>query len=124
MPGGELHRRGLAGDHGARRTQSRDDRRVALVAPRRVEHQALRGGRRVVGGDDVLDAERDALQRTPIDAVGEVRIGLARLVQRRRVHAVKVDPELRIQTVGALEHRPRQLHAASARRRAAPPPRR
>ena len=102
----ELHGRGLAGDDRARRAQAGDHRRVALVAPGGIEDQALRRRRRIVGRDDVLDAQRDALQRARVDARGEVGVGLGGGLERRLVHALQVDAQLGVQPVGAFEHRP------------------
>jgi hypothetical protein len=78
----ELHGCGLADDDRAGRAQAGDHRRVTPVAPGGVEHQALGGGRRVVGGDDVLDPQRDALQRAFINAAGKIRIGSRGLRER------------------------------------------
>ena len=41
-----------------------------------IHHRAVRRRRRVRGGDDVLDGDRDALQRPLVDAGREVGVGL------------------------------------------------
>ncbi len=59
---GELGGHGLAEDHGARGAQPADHRGVRARPPPGVQHGAVLG-RHVVSVDDVLDADRQAVQR-------------------------------------------------------------
>ena len=51
--------------------------RLVAGTPLGIEHQALRGRRTVGHREDVLDPDRDALQRAAVDAGGEVLVGAA-----------------------------------------------
>jgi hypothetical protein len=60
---GELGRGALAEDHCAREPQERHDGRVVHRPVVLIDWRAV-GGRHVVGVEDVLDADRHAVQRT------------------------------------------------------------
>ena len=85
---GELGRDRLAEDHRARRAQARHARGVGARAPPGVDRAAALG-RQVRGVDDVLDADRDAVQRP---ARG-LRVALARLGERGAGVEVRPRPD-------------------------------
>ena len=107
----ELHRRGLAHDDGAVVAQTRDDRRVAALLPFGIEDAALGGGRPFAGRDDVLDTERDALERAAVDARREVGVGPSRRLERGVGEPAHVDAEHRIEPFGPLVHLGGELDA-------------
>ena len=65
---GPLRQVRLAEDHGARRAQVRDQRSIGRDAGPDQRQRAGRGLHRVVGGDVVLEQDRDAVQRTTVRA--------------------------------------------------------
>ena len=65
----ERRGRGLADDGGARRLQRRDDRRIRARLPAAIDRRAD-FGRKIRRIDVVLDADRDAAQRTVIGRAG------------------------------------------------------
>src|SRR5207245_1997246 len=75
---GELVQHQLAQQHGARLAQLAHDRRVSAVAPARVQNATVRRRRRIGGGQNVLDGDWNALQRTTVNAPGELLVGSAR----------------------------------------------
>ena len=105
-----LRGHGLAHDHGASGAQPRDDRRVP---PRRAARPQGRAelGRHVAGVEDVLDADRHAVERAQRLARLAMRVGGLRLPHR--VLAVEERP--------GLHRRRRPPRRARGRRRPAPP---
>ena len=93
LVGGELGRHGLAEDHRALLAQPGHAVRVAGRAPAGVDRRAV-GGRHVGGVDDVLDADRQAVQRP-------ARL-LVVALPRRRDRLVGVDVRPRVQLALAL----------------------
>src|SRR5207248_158552 len=64
----ELAQAELAHQHCARPPKLAYRRRVGALAPPGFEHSAVGGSRRVGRGDDVLEPERNTVQRTSIRA--------------------------------------------------------
>src|SRR6202043_449920 len=88
-----------AEDHAAGLPETFDHGRVSPVAPGRVQDEALGRGGAVVGGDDVLDAERDP----GVVSRGQPRVEGACRGEGRVVEADQVGAEHRVQAVGPLE---------------------
>ncbi len=74
---------------------------------------AIGGGRRVARGDDVFDAQRNALQRTLVDAPLEICVGLLRRCQRGFTRDRDERAEARVKVLDPAEHARRQLDAGS-----------
>ena len=86
---GELRRNRLAQDNRAGFAQARDQKSVFAGFPAGVEDRAVLGGK--VGGiDDVLDADRHAVERTDRQASHTERVGA--LCELHRVIRVQVRP--------------------------------
>ncbi len=75
---GPLGQVGLAEDHRAGVAKPLDDERVPRDGVVRQRERAGRGPHLVVGGDDVLEDNRDAVQRTPVIAPLEFFIEVVR----------------------------------------------
>ncbi len=102
-------RRRLADDHGAGGDQGVDDERVALghalVGPRRAEARGQAGH-----VDDVLDRNRQAVQR-PARATGrELLLGLPGLRERELRRELDERAQLGLQRLRTLERRLRARH--------------
>jgi len=99
----ELVRRRLAEDDRAGRAQPGGDGRVDTLAPVGCQHPAVRCGRRVLGGDDVLDGQRDPLQGARVDAVAERLVRLRGRFQRGLGHDRDERPERLLHALGPFE---------------------
>lgn len=100
---GELHGRCLADKDRAGSAKTADNGPVALLAPLPVKDERLRRRWCVVGREDVLDAERDALERPEVDSAGELRVGRGGSLKRSVIHPGDVAADLAIDAVGPPE---------------------
>ena len=71
----------LAHDDGAGLSQKRDGRGIKGRGAARMQHCPILG-RHVLGVEDILDADRDAVQRAQRGPTAPVKVGIARLLQR------------------------------------------
>src|SRR5262249_27173561 len=75
-PDGEFVQDELAEADSARLAQPADGRGVLAPAPGGTQDKAVGGRRRVFGGQDVFDAERDAVERTAVGALLQLVVRL------------------------------------------------
>ena len=91
---------GLANEHGTRLAQCRDNGRVcARDVP--LAHARSRRGRNAGDVDDVLDRNRDPVQRPAVAARGEFPIGRFRIAARLGGHHVDEGVQRRLEFVDA-----------------------